>query len=215
VNLYSRIPHSRHTLVPRHKVSRCHQFYDDFRAEGLGSVLPVMIQSWVFPHHLIQPKLSDLPKQVADLAARLRKATFYIGATIEQLPQDSNRVTLSPTAKDPYGNPLAHLHLSYAEEDIALLERTREKILEIFGKVGATDIEEAEVTWSRHHIGTCRMGASPATSVCDPDLRVHGSDNLYLSGCETFVTGAAVPPVATITALAHRLSDHVAERLRR
>jgi choline dehydrogenase-like flavoprotein len=215
VNFYSRIPHSRHTLVPRHKVSRCHQFYDDFRAEGLGSVLPVMIQSWVFPHHLIQPKLSDLPKTVMDLAGRLARATFYIGATIEQIPQDANRVTLSQGRRDRYGNPIAHLHLSYAEEDLATLERTREKILEIFAKVGATDIEEAEVTWSRHHIGTCRMGASPTTSVCDPDLRVHGVDNLYLSGCETFVTGAAVPPVATITALAHRLSDHVAERLRR
>ena len=215
VNFYSRIPHSRHTLVPRHKVSRCHQFYDDFRPEGLGSVLPVMIQSWVFPHPLIQPKLSDLPKTVIDLAGRLSRATFYIGATIEQLPQDANRVTLSPSAKDPYGNPLAHLHLSFADEDLATLERTREKILEIFGRVGATDIEEAEVTWSRHHIGTCRMGESPATSVCDPNLLVHGCDNLYLSGCETFVTGAAVPPVATITAMAHRLSDHVAERLQR
>ena len=122
-------------------------------------------------------------------------------------------LTLSPTAKDPYGNPLAHLHFSYAEEDLALLDRTREKILQIFAKVGATEIEEAEVTWSRHHIGTCRMGASPTTSVCDPNLLVHGCDNLYLSGCETFVTGAAVPPVATISALAHRLSDHLAERL--
>ena len=44
---------------------------------------------------------------------------------------------------------------------------------------------------------------------------LHGVDNLYLSGCETFVTGAAVPPVATITALAHRLADHVTERLKR
>jgi choline dehydrogenase-like flavoprotein len=213
VNFYAKIHHSRHTLVPRHKIARCHQYYDDFRPEGLGSVLPVFIQSWVFPHHLIQPRLGDLPKQLAGVAARLSRPTLYIGATIEQLPHDDNRVTLSTRNVDRFGNPLAHLHLSFTEEDLATLERTRELILGVFARVGADSIDEAELTWSRHHIGTCRMGTSPTTSVTDPDLRVHACKNLYLCGCETFVTGAAVPPVNTIVAFAHRLADHLVERL--
>jgi choline dehydrogenase-like flavoprotein len=213
VNMYAKIHHSRHTLLPRHKIGRSHQYYDDFRAEGLGSVLPVFIQSWVFPHHLIQPRLGDAPKQIAGLAARLFRPTLYIGATIEQNPHDDNRVTLSRRSVDRFGDPLAHLHFSFTPEDRATLERTRALIRGLFDRVGADSVEEVEVTWSRHHIGTCRMGTNPATSVTDPDLRVHDCQNLYLSGCQIFVTGAAVPPVATITAFAHRLSDHLAQRL--
>jgi glucose dehydrogenase len=70
------------------------------------------------------------------------------------------------------------------------------------------------VTWSRHHISTCRMGDDPKTSVVDRNLRVHESTNLYLCGSEVFVTGSAAPPVLTITALAHRLADHLVARLR-
>ena len=36
---------------------------------------------------------------------------------------------------------------------------------------------------------------------------------VYLSGSETFVTGAAAPPVLTIMALAHRLGERLVERL--
>ncbi len=214
VNFYAKIRHNKYTIVPRHKVGRSHQFYDDFRADGLGSVLPVFIQSWVFPHHLIRLKLSDVPKKLDGLLRRVVRPTVYIGATIEMVPADTNRVTLSEDLRDGFGNPLAHLHFSFADGDLRTLNRTRELILAVFGRLGAKDIEEAELTWSRHHIGTCRMGENPATSVVDPDLRVHDTPNLYLCGSETFVTGAAVPPVSTIAALAHRLGDHLSVRLR-
>jgi choline dehydrogenase-like flavoprotein len=58
------------------------------------------------------------------------------------------------------------------------------------------------------------MGDDSRTSVVDRNLKVHECPNLYLSGCETFVTGAAVPPVMTIVALAHRLAEHLSTRLR-
>ena len=58
VNFYGKLRHTRATLDPRHKLGRSHQYYDELRPEGLGSVLPVFIQSWVFPNHLMQPKLS-------------------------------------------------------------------------------------------------------------------------------------------------------------
>lgn len=214
VNFYAKIRHNRHTMTPRHRIGRSHQFYDTLRPEGLGSVLPVFIQSWIFPNHLALPKLQDIPKSVAALFARVARPTLYIGATIEMEPCDDNRVSLAANAKDRFGNPLAHLHLSFTERDRATLERTRELIRELFARVSADGIREGEVTWSRHHIGTCRMGDDPKTSVADPNLRVHDCPNLYLCGSETFVTGAAVPPVMTIVALTLRLGDHLLNRLR-
>jgi choline dehydrogenase-like flavoprotein len=214
VNFYAKLRHSRATVDPRHKLGRSHQFYDQLRSEGLGSVLPVFIQSWVFPNHLIQPKLSDLPGSLSGLLGRVTRPSLYIGATIEMLPRDENRVCLSESTRDRFGNPVANLALSFAEEDRRTLERTKALILGVYERLGADQIEEGGLTWSRHHIGTCRMGDDPRTSVADRNLRVHESPNLYLSGSETFVTGAAVPPVLTIVALAHRLRDHLVERLK-
>ncbi len=130
-------------------------------------------------------------------------------------PAEENRVTLSRETKDVFGNPIGHLIFNYTDDDRRLLERTRELLYTLFKKMGATDLEEIEVTWSRHHIGTCRMGDNPKTSVVDRHLRVHDCPNLYLCGCEVFVTGSPVPPVLTIVALAHRLGDHLVDLFRR
>lgn len=213
VNFYAKIPHSWSTIYPRHKVGRSHQFYNQFKGEGLGGVLPVFIQSWIFPHHLMQTWIKDLLKTPVAILDRVRRAELYIGATIEMEPCDDNRVTLAEDVKDRFGNPLAKLTLNFTDADCRTLERTRELIRAIFVRVGAQDVKEAELTWSRHHIGTCRMGDNQKTSVVDRNLRVHECPNLYIGGCETFVTGSAVPPVLTITALSHRLADHLVIRL--
>jgi choline dehydrogenase-like flavoprotein len=145
---------------------------------------------------------------------RLVKATLYIGVVIEMRISDSNRVTLSKTKKDIFGDPLAHLILNYSDEDLKLLECSRELIRKWYAQVGSTDIYEAQITFSRHHQGTCRMGDDPKFSVVDRDLRVHESPNLYLCGSEVFVTSGSMQPVLTIVALAHRLGDHLTMRFK-
>lgn len=213
VNFFAKIPHTRNTLYPSHKIGRTHQYYDEFKRQGLGGVLPVFIQSWIFPNHLMSFKLSKIPKNISYMLSRLSKAQIYIGTINEQYPDDENRVTLDERSKDYFGNPLANLSLRFTEIDRKTLTRTRQLIRSIFAQLNAQDIRESELTWSRHHIGTCRMGDNPKTSVVDRDLRVHEASNLYVAGSETFVTGGAEPPVLTITALAHRLADHLTTRL--
>jgi choline dehydrogenase-like flavoprotein len=214
VNLYGSIRHRKGTFLPKHKIARSHQFYDAYRREGLGSLLLNVIQSWVFPNHLLRFSLADIPRGVAALAGRVVQPTLYLGTTIEMKISDENRVTLSESAKDPLGNPLAHLIFNYTDEDRRLLDRSRELCLDIYHRLGATRIREAEVNFSRHHQGTCRMGEDPRTSVTDRNLLVHETSNLYLCGAEAFVTGSAVPPTLTIVALAHRLADHLVNRFR-
>jgi choline dehydrogenase-like flavoprotein len=126
----------------------------------------------------------------------------------------ANRVTLSRTQKDLFGNPIAHLKMSYSDEDRRLLDRARGLLLDWFPRLKAKGVHELEVAWSRHHQGACRMGRSPATSVVDADLKVHETPNLYVCGSEVFVTGGAMQPSLTIAALALRLADHLAGRLR-
>ncbi|TCK18182.1 choline dehydrogenase-like flavoprotein [Thiogranum longum] len=214
VNFYAQIPHQRKTIYPLSKIARTHQFYSTYREEGLGSIMPVFRQSWILPHHNMPLKISKIPHNMLAIAQRLLHATLYMGVVIEMKISDSNRVTLSTKKKDPFGDPLARVHMDYADEDIALLERSRELVRDLYAKVGAGNIYEDQITFSRHLQGTCRMGTDPKTSVVDPDLRAHESPNLYISGSEAFVTGGAMQPTLTIAALASRLSEHLVTRFK-
>lgn len=176
------------TRTSSYELGRSHQFYDEFKRQGLGSVL------LVFGH-------------------QLGRAELRIGATVEMLPSASNRVTLAPDLKDLFGNRAANVSLTFTEQDLKTLDRARSLIRKIYAAVGAENVEEAEISWSHHHMGTCRMGDNPKTSVVDGNLRVHESPNLYVAGSAAFVTGGASQPTVTLTALSHRLGDHLAARL--
>ena len=62
-----------------------------------------------------------------------------------------------------------------------------------------------------HQCGTARMGADPATSVVDANLKAHDLDNLYIVDASVLPTSAAVNPSLTIAALALRTGDHIAK----
>jgi choline dehydrogenase-like flavoprotein len=214
VSFTATIPHSWGTIVPTNKVARTHQYYSAFRGEGLGSVYPVIRQAWVLPNHIATFRLSNIPRTVVNGLGRIARAPLFVGAGVEMKISLANRVTLSQSQTDRFGNPIAHLIMSYSDEDRRLLDRARGVLLAWLPRLGARGVHELEVAWSRHHQGACRMGRSPAASVVDADLKVHESPNLYVCGSEVFVTGGAMQPSLTIAALALRLADHLTGRLR-
>jgi choline dehydrogenase-like flavoprotein len=61
-----------------------------------------------------------------------------------------------------------------------------------------------------HHIGTARMGASPATGVIDGNGKVFGVNNLFVAGSAAFPTSGQANPTLTIVATALRLADRLA-----
>jgi choline dehydrogenase-like flavoprotein len=56
-----------------------------------------------------------------------------------------------------------------------------------------------------HQCGTAVMGADPATSVVNANLRTHDLDNMWIVDTSTFPSSAAVNPAITAAALALRL----------
>jgi choline dehydrogenase-like flavoprotein len=213
VNFYASINHTRSTIMPSNNIGRSHQYYEEFRKQGLGSALFVFRQAWLLPHHNMPLKLANIPKNLKAILGRLKKATLYIGATIEMKLSNANRVVMSKEQSDCFGNPIAHLQFNFTDEDLKTLDLCRQYIRRFYEQIGATDVQEAPISWSRHHQGTCRMGDNPMASVVDCNLRVHEVPNLYVCGSEVFVTGGAMQPCLTITALAHRLADHLVDVL--
>ena len=62
-------------------------------------------------------------------------------------------------------------------------------------------------------MGTYRMGADHKTSVVDSFQRSWDHRNLYLAGSGTFPTVGTANPTLTLSALALRTADHIAEEL--
>lgn len=182
-------PHLLFTgTIPRQPSSRqmvrTYQFYDQLKQEGLGALTLGF----------------DWRKEETE--------NLQIATTTEMKPQFTNRVMLSPELTDHFGNPGVDLWLDFDEKDHATFERARSIVEQIYSDLGATDVQFKSMSWGHHHMGTCRMGDDPETSVVDANLRVHESPNLYVLSSAAFVTGGASHPTMAIVALAHRLADH-------
>ncbi|MEZ4708003.1 MAG: GMC family oxidoreductase [Caldilineaceae bacterium] len=169
----------------KRQMVRTHQFYDQFKKEGLGAL--TLVFDW----------RDD------------EKENLRIATTTEMRPQFTNRVMLSPELPDYFGNPGVDLWLDFAEEDLATFQRATEVVETIYAELGATDVHRDRESWGHHHVGTCRMGHNPETSVLDANLRVHESPNLYVLSSAAFVTGGAGHPTVAIVALSHRLAEHL------
>jgi choline dehydrogenase-like flavoprotein len=76
---------------------------------------------------------------------------------------------------------------------------------------GATEVweETHRPGRSSHYLGTCRMGLNPETSVVNEWGRAHDVPNLFIGDGSVFVTGAAVNPALTISALATRAAEGI------
>ena len=98
-----------------------------------------------------------------------------------------NRVRFSEDETDLVGMPLFEIDFSYSPADLALIERAREEMRALGLTFGAFDPETESALLppgsSLHQTGTVRAGlADDGTSVCDPDGRVWGFENLFLAG---------------------------------
>ena len=94
-------------------------------------------------------------------------------------------------------------------DDFAERVKTRLAIMKRIVEETGAKIIKADLRSQRgdHAAATCRMGTSPATSVVDENLKVHGVDNLWVCSNAVFPSGAAVNPTLTLAALATRLSE--------
>jgi len=65
-----------------------------------------------------------------------------------------------------------------------------------------------------HQAGTTRMSRSNEDGVVDENCRVHGTTNLYVASSSNFVTSGQANSTFLIVAMALRLADHLAQKLK-
>ena len=131
----------------------------------------------------------------------------------EDMPQETNRITLHPTAKDKYGLPVANVHFDDHANDIAMRSHAYAQGSKVYEAVGATRLFHTTPYPSTHNLGTNRMSANARDGVVNKFGQTHEVKNLFVSDGSQFTTGAACNPTLTIVALALRQADYIADQM--
>lgn len=154
---------------------------------------------------------TELDREIYQRSVR----TCGIGSFHEQLPDPSNRITLSPDRRDQFGLPLAQIRYdpgTYVRLSAAATRRTLTRIACLFG---ASEVRHWEsLNPVGHPMGTTMMGHDRTNSVADPWGRTHDHPNLFIAGSSLFPSGGTINPTLTIAALALRTTDEIRRQLR-
>lgn len=135
------------------------------------------------------------------------------GIVAEDLPHESNSVTLDATLTDFDGIPAPRLTYRIDDNTRRLLDFHTRRAVEAHEAAGAVSTEVVDMGrdsgW--HMTGTARMGNDPTTSVVDEFCRAHDVPNMYIMDGSVFVTSSGVNPTATIMAIALRAARRLAD----
>jgi choline dehydrogenase-like flavoprotein len=164
--------------------------------------------------HRLRPFDELWGKSFHDVIRAGRSAIFW-AANIDDLPEETNRVTLDPVLCDSDGISAPKISYRFSENTLKNRDFTIARMTEIHAAGGAkkvipiTDLQGEP----GHLLGTARMGRDPATCVVDEFGRAHDCPNLVISDGSIFVTGGSANPTSTITALALRNARKLVETL--
>lgn len=135
------------------------------------------------------------------------------------LAVETNSISLDDEVKDAWGLPAIRVTFRNHPDDLKTVDFLVERQKEILAAAGCQKIwldpGSTDTTYSRHLMGSCRMGDDPKWSVVDRWNRAHDVRNLFLVDGSSLVTAARQQPTATIQALAYRAAEHMAQSARR
>jgi choline dehydrogenase-like flavoprotein len=146
--------------------------------------------------------------------ARYLGRTMIWSANIDDLPEESNSITLDHSRTDSAGLPAAKVNYRISENTRAMMDFTNARMVEAHEAAGAARVITGPFTESGHLLGTARMGHDPRTSVVDAWGRSHDVPNLFVVDGSVMVTGGSVNPTANIAALSLRTARHIAQTAR-
>ncbi|TRZ99603.1 MAG: GMC family oxidoreductase [Rhodocyclaceae bacterium] len=150
-----------------------------------------------------------------DLADFMQHYTHLAGLLVmgEDMPQASNRITLSKTGKDRHGLPIASIHLTHHANDLAMTTHAVGRADALYQSVGAQQIYHADSSGLTHNLGTNRMSARPDEGVVNGWGQAHEVPNLFISDGSQFASSGSANPTLTIVALAIRQAEFIARQL--
>ncbi len=127
----------------------------------------------------------------------------------EDMPRQTNRITLDPAVKDKNGLPVASVHYDDHPNDLAMRQHGYTQGAAVYQAVGAVRVFNTPPYPSTHNLGTNRMSDNPRDGVVNKYGQTHDIKNLFVSDGSQFTSGAACNPTLTIVSLAIRQADNM------
>jgi glucose dehydrogenase len=195
------------------EMAQSRQFLDPEGRGGHGGILLQLPSTPYFPFHEVPSNLRNGADVVRLMKPRVHCELLWLHA--ESLSSEKKRVRLG-LRRDRFGDPFAHVRYESVDFDKSTFLLGM-KLVDLVAE--ATEARTAETraqddySSGFHHMGTCRMGKSPAEGVVDSYGEVHDARNLFVAGGSVFPGSGAVHPTLTIVAIAIRTAEHLADRL--
>jgi choline dehydrogenase-like flavoprotein len=147
-----------------------------------------------------------------DVASSHRNGILW-AANTEDLPEESNYVSLNEDLTDADGVPAPSVNYSISENTRKLLRFSVARMEDLHAAAGVKTTVPVELWIDQpgHLLGTARMGTDPARSVVNSYGQAHDVDNLFIADGSIFVTSGSANPTCTIAALALRVGQHIAD----
>jgi choline dehydrogenase-like flavoprotein len=131
----------------------------------------------------------------------------------EDMPRETNRVTLNTNVKDQWGNYAPNVHFDDHPNDIAMRNHAFTQGERVYQAAGAIKTYRTPPYPSTHNLGTSRMSARAQDGVVNKWGQTHDIPNLFISDGSQFTTGGAENPTLTIVSLAIRQADYIAQQM--
>jgi|TARA_Y100000310_G_scaffold328283_1_gene396188 choline dehydrogenase-like flavoprotein len=150
--------------------------------------------------------------------------TLNLSGRGEMIPNDKSYCEIDPTGVvDKWGIPVLRFHWEWSDHELNQVRHMQRTFREIFEGMGAEVVErpdDGEVPISVggsviHELGAARMGDDPRTSVLNGFSQSHEVSNLFVADGASFASNPDKNPTHTIIALAWRMSEYLAEELRK
>ena len=152
---------------------------------------------------------------LADWRARIKRGAARVRAYWDSHPARDSMLTLDPSRKNRFGDPLPKIVHKLDEATIARRPQTRAHIEDIFKRLARANngriLSVSEGQYLDHPAGGCRMGTDPAESVCDSYGRTHDHENLFVVGSPTLPTAGCTNGTLTFVALTLRSAETIAK----
>ncbi len=166
------------------------------------------------PSRFIPAYGEELQKQLAELS----NARFTMTVMGAVLPRREHFVHIDKNVRDAWGIPALNIRTRYTDNEFNMAKDAMNTLDELCHAAGfqvlAKHSRMVPPGESIHELGTCRMGSDPKISVLNKWNQCHDVKNLFVVDGSSFVSGGAQNPTLTITALAMRASDYMAEQMR-
>lgn len=142
-----------------------------------------------------------------------------LGGFGECLARWDNYVEINPNKVDAFGIPVLNIHMTYGDNEMAMVKDMGESAGEMLEAAGAKNVQtEAHPGgpgWAIHEVGIARMGDDPRKSVLNQFQQTHDVKNLFVMDGSGFTSTACQNPTLTIMALCVRSCDYLMQEMKK